>query len=279
MRLENGLIRVMSYNIRYDNVKDGENSWQYRKAKVCSVVRFHRADIIGLQEALKHQVNDLVEQFPEYDWLGVGRTDGIEQGEFAAIFYLKDRFEPVMKGNFWLSEEPDIPGKKGWDAYNIRIVTWAKFIDKVTGRYFFHFNTHFDLTGEKARRESSSLLLNRVECIGKGEPCIITGDFNSEEGSAAYNILTGVKFERAGYKGLEVRDSKYASMYKHHGPSSTYLGNFEYGTGTGKIDYIFIKNDIKVYQHGVLADHWDGKSPSDHMPVIADVVIGKCEEL
>ncbi len=148
----------MTFNIRVDVPSDSLNSWPYRKAKAASMIRFHQADIVGLQEALAGQLEDLAAGLPDYDWFGVGRDDGHDQGEFMAIFYLKKRFQVIKQSTFWLSETPQIPGK-GWDAACNRIVTWGEFKDNITGKVFYHFNTHFDHMGEIARQESAKLLL------------------------------------------------------------------------------------------------------------------------
>jgi hypothetical protein len=144
-------IRVMSFNIRLNTPADSANAWPHRKEMVASMMRFHRADLTGVQEALKDQMDDLTKLLPEFGWMGVGRDDGKEAGEYSAIFYLKDRFAVLEQNTFWLSESPEKPGSMGWDAACVRIVTWAKFKDKRMGKAFYHFNTHFDHIGEKAR--------------------------------------------------------------------------------------------------------------------------------
>lgn len=267
------LIRVMSFNIRNDNGKDGENNWIYRKDRAASIIRFNRADVVGVQEALKNQVDDLAAILPEYNWVGVGRNDGKDGGEFAAIFYLKDRFELVESNNFWLSETPEVPGVKGWDAVCVRVATWAKFTDKYTGKSFFHFNTHFDHIGRIARVESSYLLLKSIDEIAKDEPCVVTGDFNATADSDLYKILTGKTIDKRKYIGKELKDAKEVSVHPHHGPSNTFNRDFRLGIGDGRIDFIFVKDNTKVYHHGTLADHWDGRCASDHMPIVADVKI------
>ena len=153
--------KVMTFNIRLNTPVDGPNQWPHRKTFAASMIRFHHADITGLQEAMKDQVDDLTALLPEYDWFGIGRDDGKEAGEFMAIFYRKDRFEVLEQSTFWLSETPETVSK-GWDAMCFRVVTWGKFKDKVTGKIFFLFNTHFDHVCEIARRESAKLLLQRI---------------------------------------------------------------------------------------------------------------------
>jgi endonuclease/exonuclease/phosphatase family metal-dependent hydrolase len=268
----NAMFRVMSYNIRNSSAKDGENCWTNRKELVASMIRFHHAGLVGMQEVLKDQFDDLGELLPEFGRIGVGRDDGKAAGEFAAIFYLKERFAVEASGHFWLSEHPDQPGVKGWDARWVRMVTWAKFSDQVTNKQFYHFNTHFDHVGEEAKRQSSYLLLNRVETIAGAMPLVVTGDFNCIPEGSVYRILTGEEACGNDFNGNYLIDSEAVSICKHHGPSTTTIENFdpEY---THKIDYIFIKNRVTALTHGILADHFDRRYSSDHMPVAADLII------
>ena len=256
-------LRVMSFNIRYDEPRDKENAWSNRKELVASMIRFHRADLVGVQEALKHQLEDLEKLLSGYDWVGVGRDDGKEAGEFSAILYRKSRFTIIDNVTFWLSETPSVPGSKGWDAAFPRIVTWAKFKDKTSGKTFFHFNTHFDHRGVRAREGSARLLRERIDSIAGRTPVILTGDFNFNEASTGYEILVAKD---------SLRDARYASQYGHHGPTSTF-NEFKALVPEWRIDYVMVKGSIKVLQHGALADTWDGRFPSDHLPVLAEVLI------
>ncbi len=260
-------LRVMSFNIRYNTPRDSANAWPHRKDLAASMIRFHHADLIGLQEALKGQIDDLVERLPGYSWFGVGRDDGREKGEFTAIFYRRDRFELLEGSTFWLSEEPDSVGGIGWDAAITRIVTWGKFRDQATGKIFFHFNTHFDHRGEQARRESAGLLVTKVKELAGTAPVIVTGDFNCREASEPYLTLT----DSTGPESL--RDARYLSAHGHHGPTGTWSGFKVAGTPGEKVDHIFVKNGVQVLQHGVLSDTFDGRFPSDHLPVLVEVVV------
>lgn len=263
-------VRAMTFNIRYDEPRDGVNSWANRKTKVADVIRFHKADVVGVQEALIGQLQDLEKLLPDFAWCGVGRTDGKNSGEFSAILYRKSRFRLIETKTFWLSETPDKIGSKGWDANLPRIVTWAKFIDKQTRRTFYHFNTHFDHIGKVARTESSKLLLAKTREIAGTFPFVVTGDFNAEESTDVYKILTG-KAENEGYKLI---DARYISRNGHFGGTSTFSG-FKELEPNRKIDYVFVKEGTKVSEHGVLSDSWNGLWASDHLPVLAEIVFGK----
>ncbi|HKG22279.1 MAG TPA: endonuclease/exonuclease/phosphatase family protein, partial [Blastocatellia bacterium] len=162
-RIQSPPVRVMSFNIRYNNAEDKENAWPNRKRMAASMFRFHHVDIAGIQEALKGQIDDLELLLPGFAWCGVGRSDGKAEGEFSAILYRKERFKLLESSTFWLSETPEVAGSKGWDASLPRIVTWARFRDTQSKQTFFVFNTHFDHRGSRARAESARLLLARIE--------------------------------------------------------------------------------------------------------------------
>jgi endonuclease/exonuclease/phosphatase family metal-dependent hydrolase len=275
MEKENGIasspIRVLSFNIRYNNPADGENAWPNRKDMVASVVQFHGADLVGIQEAVKSQIDDLTGLLPEYKWIGVGRDDGKEAGEYSAIFYRENRFTDLQHGTFWLSAIPETAGSMGWDAACVRIVTWAKLKDKKTGKELYHFNTHFDHVGEKARQESAKLLLKKIEEMAKREPIIVTGDFNATEDSPVYEILTkGTIGQATQSRSHPLTDARYVSAHAHHGADWTFHG-FETVVDRLRIDYIFVSKNVKVERHGVLSDRWNGRYPSDHLPVLAEI--------
>jgi len=263
-------IRVMSFNIRLNTPSDSLNAWPYRKTMVASMIRFHKADILGVQEALWDQMQDLENLLPEYAWVGIGRDDGNRAGEFMAIFYLKERFEVIKSSTFWLSENPEIPGK-GWDAACNRIATWCQFRDQKTGNIFFHFNTHFDHMGDTARVKSAELLIRQIDAIADGKPVLVTGDFNSTPDSKTYSILTTGLGKS---QDLKLTDTKIATQFPHHGSNGTFtwfdLNNL---TNDQPIDYIFIKSGVTVLYHGTLTDTFDGRLPSDHFPVLAEIIL------
>ena len=251
--------RVMTYNIRYNNPGDGEHAWPHRRARVASTILFNRADLIGVQEALKDQLDSLSVLLPGYAWLGVGRDDGRQSGEYSAIFYREDRFEPIDSGTFWLSQTPSEPGSKDWDAAITRIVTWAHFRDLDADTSLFHFNTHFDHRGELAREKSAELIERSVTEMAGEYPVVLTGDFNFPPDAVGYATLTS-----------SLTDALYASEEPHHGPEDTIYGGFEVTHEPGRrIDYIFTKNNVSVLQHATLSDNWEGAFASDHLAVIS----------
>ncbi|PYS98717.1 MAG: endonuclease [Acidobacteria bacterium] len=258
-------VRVMTFNIRYDEPRDGVNAWTPRKEKVAGVIRFHKADLVGVQEALISQLRDLKTLLPGFSWCGVGRTDGKEAGEFSAIIYRDARFQLLETSTFWLSETPDVAGSKGWDAAYPRIVTWAQFKDRVTKKTFYHFNTHFDHRGERARTESASLILKKIEELAGTTPFVLTGDLNVKEDSTAYKTLKG------GSAKLHMSDTRYVSVNGHFGGDSTFSSFKELEPGN-TIDHIFVREGTRVLEHGTLSDRWNGLWASDHLPVLAEII-------
>lgn len=260
-------IRVMSFNIRFANPQDGVDFWPNRKEMAASMIRFNEADIVGLQEAMRSQLDDLEALLPGYAWYGLCRTDGSvnpePDNEFSAVLYRRDRFELLDSATFWLSENPDKVGSKGWDAALPRICSWIKLRDKRSGKEFYHFNIHFDHRGEQARAESAKLLVKRIGEIAGATPAILTGDFNCVPTDEPYRILTA--------KGSGLADALFLSEIPHHGPLSTWSGFQFPGMPGRRIDYIFVNNKVEVRKHAILSDCWSGRFPSDHLPVLAEI--------
>lgn len=259
-------IRVMTFNLRLDTPTDSSNAWPHRKEMVAKTMRYHKADFVGIQEGLPHQLEQLDEMLPYFDRIGVGRNTSDDPGEYSAIYYKKDRFELIDDDTFWLSETPDEVASVGWDAALPRIVTWGEFRDTRSGETFFVFNTHFDHIGEKARAESASLILEKINEIAGDAPAVVTGDFNTTENDAPYKILTG----ETGDQENGLMDGFYEAEYGHHGPTSTWNG-FEEILPDRRIDFVFANDGFDVIQHAILADQYDGRFPSDHLPVVADL--------
>ena len=265
-------LRIMTYNLRLPVESDGTNYWNNRRPLVASLIGYHQPDLIGVQEAFRRQLDEITTDHPEYAWFGVCRNDGSTtpdpDGEFSAILYRKDRFDKLDGSTFWLSPEPEQAGSKGWDAAFPRIVTWARLRDKVSGGEFYMFNTHFDHMGDTARLESAKLILRKIKAIAGGAPVVLTGDFNSRNDSAPYQWITH------GDKDLVLKDAMYTSQVPHHGPVGTFSGSFTLpGVGDNRIDFIFTTDRVRVLRHAILSDSWDGRLPSDHLPVMVEVKV------
>lgn len=254
-------LRVMSYNIRFDNPNDGENRWHLRKGAVAGLIDYHEPDLLGVQEALLTQIQDLQAALPGFAWYGVGREDGKEQGEFSPVFFRKSRFQLHDRGTFWLSPTPEHP-TKGWDADVIRVCSWAKLQDIQTQRVFYHFNTHLDHLGRLAREECAALLKVRISQIAGSAPVVLTGDFNDSPKSPFYQRITA----EAG-----LYDAKTITQTPHYGPEGTWA-TFDAAQEIGnQLDYIFVTSQITVLRHAFLTDARQLRRPSDHLPVLAKI--------
>lgn len=256
-------LNIMTFNIRLDLASDSLNSWQYRKDKAASQILFHEADIIGVQEALNNQMQDLQHALTGYSYTGGGREDGKLKGEYSAIFYNTKRLELLKASTFWLSETPTVPGSKSWDAAITRIVSWAKFKDKLTGKIFFHFNTHFDHMGKIARKESAYMILKAVDSLAGKTIAIVTGDFNSFPSDEPIQVITDKRNR------LKLIDTKDVSITPHYGPTGSFNAFTPKETSNETIDYIFFNHGITVLKHATLSESWQGKFSSDHFPVWA----------
>lgn len=249
-------INVMSYNIRYNNIQDGENAWPNRKDNVKALVRFHDADILCVQEALSLQVDQLLEN-TNYEMVGVGRDDGKREGEFSAIYFDKTRFTKKDGGTFWLSDTPDRPSK-GWDAAIVRVCTWVKLYDKWNKKDFIVFNTHYDHRGVQARIESAKLIKKKIQEIAPSLPVVLTGDLNVTPETEAIATLKTFLI-----------DTKESTIEPAYGPEGTF-NSFKFTAPLkDRIDYIFVNKGFKVQKFGVLSDSKNLKYPSDHLPIMS----------
>jgi endonuclease/exonuclease/phosphatase family metal-dependent hydrolase len=262
------VLKVMTFNIRYDNPDDGENAWKVRKNYVAGIIKNNNVDFVGIQEGLKNQVDYLSRELRDYNRIGIGRDDGKEAGEYSAIFFKAEKFEKLESNTFWLSETPGKPGL-GWDAVCNRIVTWGKFKDKKTGKIFYIFNTHFDHMGVLARRNSALLIKRTIDSLCSGEPVIITGDFNSSADSEPYRIITA----SGGSHKYFFDNSENISSAKHDGPEGTFTGFDINKDPTGPIDFIFVSRGIKVDSHKTISARFNNHYPSDHFPVLSEVAL------
>jgi len=258
---------VMSFNIRYATAADGENRWEKRRHLVVGVIRRHAPDIVGLQEALATQLDELLEALPEYAFVGVGRDDGKRAGEFAAILYRQDRFTVADSGTFWFSDTPALPGSVGWGNHVTRICTWARFLHRGGNEPFYVFNVHLDHESAPSRLRSARLLLERIEARRHADGVIVTGDFNCSEGDPPVRLLTS----RAEDGPLDFVDT-----FRVRHPNAGVVGTFNGFRGDRdgeKIDYIFAPRSARVLEAEIIRDHDAGRYPSDHFPVFARIML------
>ncbi|MEX2593602.1 MAG: endonuclease/exonuclease/phosphatase family protein [Anditalea sp.] len=261
LRAQETEMTIATYNIRYDNPGDAPDTWDKRFPVITNMVKFHGMDIFGIQEAMHHQVTDLADGLSDYSYVGVGRDDGAQKGEYSAIFYNKDEYKVLEDDTFWLSEDTTKPNK-GWDAALPRVCTWAKIEEVETGKQFYVFNTHFDHRGVQARINSAALIMEKAKEIAGGETVILTGDFNIDQDNEAYKSIKDSDMFNDSY---EVADIVYAN-------NGTF-NSFDNTKSTDRrIDHIFVTEDIKVKKYGILTDTYHSRFPSDHFPVLVKVV-------
>lgn len=253
-------LKVMSFNIRLQVESDKENAWTERKQDAVDLLKYYHPDYFGVQEALPEQMKDIKSGLKNYDYVGVGRDDGKEDGEFSAIFYDRDRLRVIHSGTFWLSETPEAPSR-GWDAACNRVCTYAVFKDKKSNKEFLAMNLHFDHVGNVARMKSADLIVKKIKEINpKNLPVILSGDFNLTEDAEPIKIIS---------KNLE--DSFYHSETKHYGPVGTFTGFNVNEIPKERIDYIFVKG-LKIKSHRHINDRRENLLyPSDHFPVLVDL--------
>jgi endonuclease/exonuclease/phosphatase family metal-dependent hydrolase len=263
-------LSIMSFNIRYGTAKDGEHHWSARKAMLFDLVRDRDADLVGLQEALAFQIDEIVSAVPVYAVIGVGRDDAATAGEFSAILFRKDRFRVADAGTFWFSDTPEVPASKTWGNNITRICTWARFIDR-DGRGFYHFNLHLDHESQPSRERSTALLRQRIEARAHpADPVIVTGDFNVGERNAALSTLTGPRPSASAPFLLDT----FRVLYPDEAVVGTFTG-FKLGnTGGDKIDYVLVPPGTEVLSAEIVRTSRNDRYPSDHFPVCARVRLG-----
>jgi endonuclease/exonuclease/phosphatase family metal-dependent hydrolase len=253
--------QIATYNIRFDNPNDHGNLWKDRSTHLINQIKFHKMDIIGTQEGLYHQLEDMKSGLG-FPYIGVGRDHGRTEGEFSAIFYNPDLFELIEHETFWLSETPEQPSK-GWDAALNRVCTWGRFKTKKGNKQFYIFNIHYDHIGQLAREESSKLVVSKIKEINKKNlPVIFIGDFNVTPDNPAYQTVI---------ENSDLKDSRSTSQSPSIGNQGTFNGFNWDKLPDGIIDHIFVSPNITVMRHGILTDNYGMKYPSDHFPVMVEV--------
>lgn len=250
-------IDVMSFNIRYGTANDGDNHWNLRSAQLLELLKSSSPDILGLQEVLKFQLDEIMATLPDYAMIGVSR-EGNWQDEFSAILYRSDTFSPKKTNTYWLSDTPEIPSK-GWGNEIMRIVTWAEFKHIKSDRSFYIYNAHFDHRSQPSREKGVDQLVNIIKMRDHNYPVIITGDFNAGEDNRAI---------------INLKNNGFDDAYRVLNPNETTVGTFNGFNGTNdgdKIDYVFVGQSLQVLEASIDRSNSDGKYPSDHYPVTAKV--------
>ena len=259
--MEDRDIDVITFNIRLDTPLDSINAWPNRAPLVAGFINDQIPDLLGMQEVLWHQYRYLDSALVGYGSVAAGRDDGMQLGEACPVFYRLGRFSPIASGTFWLSSSPDVPGSVGWGAALTRIATWVRLYDKTVKDTLLYMNTHFDHISDSARVMSSGVLLGKLKELAGENNFVITGDFNALPESLAITRMT-----EGGY----AVDSYTISETPPAGETYTFNG-WKDTAGDNRIDYIFIRNGMKVRSHETFRIIKNGVFISDHWPVKARV--------
>jgi endonuclease/exonuclease/phosphatase family metal-dependent hydrolase len=253
-------VRVVTWNLRFFNPLDGDDAWPERSEEAVELVRGLNADILGFQEALGQQVDDVVEGLPDHDWYGQGRSDGQLGGEMTPIFYRRKRFDPEDGGTFWLSEDPDDAGSRSWGASHPRIATWLVLHDRWTGVRLVVANTHLDHAKSEIRVHQAEVLLERLLPIVGDGPLVLLGDLNDKPDSKVHSVFAEV-----------LRDARAVSATPPEGPTTTFNG-FKTPKDGFLIDHVFVRGALEVRGLRVVDDQGEGgRYLSDHFPVLTSL--------
>ncbi|MEN9987187.1 MAG: hypothetical protein RLZZ585_226 [Bacteroidota bacterium] len=258
-------LNLMSYNIRYDITTSNASPWNERHKAISSQLNRFDVDIVGMQEVLVHQKEQMLLDLPGYESIGVGRDDGKNAGEFSPIFYKEERFRVLKSGTFWLSPTPDIPSK-GWDAALNRICTYAQFFDLESKQSFWVFNTHFDHVGEVARMKSSVLILQKIQEVTKGkrEIVIFCGDLNLNDDHPTISFLQA-----------QMKDALLGSKQVKSNMNNTF-NNFDLkNEASNRIDYIFTNKKVEILTFETIVEPFGISYPSDHFPILTTLKLKK----
>lgn len=254
-------LHVMTYNLRFASLQP-PHAWPERRPIMKHLIEREAPDVIGTQEGVYYQLRDLAADLPAYDWIGLGREGG-SRGEFMAVFYRRDRFEPVAYDHFWLSDTPDVIGSKSWGNQIPRMATWVRFRERATGKEFVFWNTHFDHQSEPARQQSAALLRDRLATVGPAVPLLLVGDFNCYGGaSVAYTRLT----QEAG-----LTDTWFASPTRVNEDLNSFQNYEPPKHNRERIDWILARRPAAVDHAAIITYEENGQTPSDHFPVTATV--------
>jgi endonuclease/exonuclease/phosphatase family metal-dependent hydrolase len=258
----------MTLNVRYNNPEDSIYSWPKRASQVCDFILKEKPDVFGMQEVLWNQYQVLETILMDYSSVGVGQYDGAREGEMNPVFFRKEKFDLIRNITFWLSDSPEIAGSMGWGSSMPRIVTWMELVEKKSHKHFFFFNTHFANDSDSASIMSSKILLKEVSKIADGYPFIISGDFDMPPTSNGYSILTGPDESVP-----LLKDSYVITEKRPLGPVYTYNGFFDKTKKTARVDYIFVRNGMRVLDYKTVIKEEHGIYISDHWPVEAVISI------
>lgn len=253
--------RIMSFNVRCKN--DGKQTITNRSKVAVEVIRQYAPDSFGVQECTPRWKRILAANVgKDYACVGAARDYYGPFTEYSSIYYLKDKYNLIDSGTFWLSETPEKRWTKSFDSACFRVASWALLEDKATGQRYTHINTHLDHVLETTREAQMKVLIDCVNKVANGSPIIVTGDFNAyEDDSLVYTVACE-----------SFNDTKKVAENSDTGRTFTVYGKYE-EDGTGAIDFIFADKSLKVDTYKIIRNTVQDIYPSDHYPIVADIVI------
>ena len=273
-------VNDMTFNIRYGTADDGENRWEKRREFLFDVLRDHRPDVVGLQEVLRFQADEIHQALSGYAEVGVAAVPDSKKSEHTLVLYRKARFRLAEGGTFWFSDTPEVPASKGWGNTQPRICTWARLIEKTSGRAFCLFNLHIDHISQPSRDRSAEYVSKRIRERSRLDPVVLTGDFNAGEDNPAIRYLKGELPPRGGKE--EWWPPALVDTFRVLHPEAVDVGTFHGFKGTtkgAKIDFIFAQPGVRVLKAEILRVQRNGRYPSDHFPVTAVLWFPRVEGL
>lgn len=254
-------LRVMTFNLRFASAQP-PHAWPERRPIMQRLIAREAPDVIGTQEGLYGQLRDMAADLPAYEWIGLGREGG-SRGEFMAVFYRREKLEPVAFDHFWLSDTPDVIGSATWGNRFKRMVTWVRFRERATGREFEFWNTHFDHEIEAARTKSAALIAERLARVDHAVPLLLVGDFNCLAGACEpYTVLTTQ---------AKLTDAWLAAAHRTNEGLNTFHGYEPPKRDGERIDWILARAPAAVSDAAILDYAENRQTPSDHFPVTATI--------
>jgi endonuclease/exonuclease/phosphatase family metal-dependent hydrolase len=252
-------LHVMSFNLRYASATP-PNSWAERRPVMRALLSAEEPHLVGTQEGLYPQLLDIAADLGRHHaWIGVGRQGG-SKDEFMAVFYDIRRLAPVAFDHYWLSGEPYLIGSNTWGNAVLRMVTWVRFRDLVTGGEFYHVNTHLDHVNQQARELSADQITSRFAEFDAALPRVVTGDFNvPAHGNPVYDAMLAGGGLADTWDEAEERSDAYA----------TFHGYRPLVPGGDRIDWILVTPGVRTRYAKINTYERDGQFPSDHLPVQA----------
>lgn len=252
-------LRLMTYNLRYASPQ-GPEAWPLRRPAMKALLEEQAPDLMGTQEGVYGQLRDLASDLPAHDWIGTGR-DGGSRGEFMAVFYRRDRFEPLAYDHFWLSDTPEVIGSSTWGNPNRRMVTSVQFRDRRTGLEFQLWNTHLDHALQPAREKGAALIRTRLARLPSSDRVILMGDFNAV---ATRNVVYEALTREIGFT-----DSWFSAARRRNETLNSFNGFGKSTFNSARIDWILYRGAAEVSLAEVVDLAPGGRQPSDHFPVVA----------